>query len=377
MPISATQADLESRRGLGTTYTFNFASDMVPGSTAISETTDIPVQVLRDATATITPTSRGEALKWSELLDLSVYTDYVKIRAEKIGENMMETVDNLAKAASLQGSLVQYGNMAASHNTRATLDAGTTTDNWTEANLWRVATLVQTLRCPPYMSPNGQKNFIAIAHPDAFYDLFHGGNVLSAMTYGGLPGSILLNGEIGMLAGFKLVISPWAKVFGGAGAVNGGGDTGLTYTVTATGTALSKSMTITTGTNVAYGRLLTVGTKETANTHYDTNERISRIAGTTTLTFVGSGSNGGLRFDHGTAEYVNNADTVYPVVYGGPASLIKLFASDIGEFGKLVGPKYDGLADQWQSLAWKYYGNYGRIAENFLARGEYSSSLDA
>ena len=378
VPVGASQFDLETRRGMGSTYTFNFASDMTPGSTPISETVDIIPQILRDATSTITPTSRGEGLKWSQLMDLSAYTDFVAIRAEKIGENAMETIDNLAKAAALQGSLAVYGNMAASHNTRATLDAGTATDNWTEANLWRVATMAQDLRCPPYIDAQGQKSFMAIGHPDAYYDLFHGGNVVSAALYSGInPSNPLFNGELGSIAGFKLLISPWAKVFGGAGAVNGTGDTGLTYTVTAGGTALSVSMTVTTGTNNAYGRLLTVGTKETANTHYDTNERISRIAGTTTLTFVGSGANGGLRFDHAITDYVNNADSVYPVVYGTPGSLVKVYANEVGEYGEMVGPLEDGLAHQWQSLAWKFFGGVGRIAENYCMRGEYSSSLDA
>ena len=57
MPIGASQVDLEQRRGMGTTYTFNFLSDMTPGTSAISESADITPQILRDATSTITPTN--------------------------------------------------------------------------------------------------------------------------------------------------------------------------------------------------------------------------------------------------------------------------------------------------------------------------------
>src|SRR5512139_1261185 len=67
-PVGAPQFELETRRGLGSTYTFNFLGDMAPGSTAISEVTDITPQALKDATSTITPTSRGEAMKWSQLV---------------------------------------------------------------------------------------------------------------------------------------------------------------------------------------------------------------------------------------------------------------------------------------------------------------------
>src|SRR5215207_9118908 len=62
-PVSAPQFELETRRGLGSTYTFNFISDMTPGSVAISEDSDIALQILRDATSTISPTSRSEGLK--------------------------------------------------------------------------------------------------------------------------------------------------------------------------------------------------------------------------------------------------------------------------------------------------------------------------
>ena len=91
---------------------------------------------------------------------------------------------------------------------------------------------------------------------------------------------------------------------------------------------------------------------------------------------VGSGSNGGLRYDHATGVAVRNADSVYPVAYGGPNSLVKMYAPDVGEFGDIV-IKKQGMLDQFFSVGWKFYGNYGLIAENRLARGEYSSSADA
>jgi N4-gp56 family major capsid protein len=367
---TAPQFELESRRGMGTTYTFNFASDMTPGSVAISEIADITPQVIVDATSTITPTSRGEAMKWSQLLDLEAYTDYIAFRAEKIGENAMETIDNQAKAAALQGSLVIRS------QARTSLDAGTTTDNWNEAAIWKASAMTQTLKCPPFIDGNGNSMFIAIAHPDAFYDLFHSGNVLSAITYGGLPGNILFTGEVGTIANFKLIISPWAKVFGGIGAAHNDGSSD-TYTLSSAAAALDKTLSVTTGTNCQYGRLLTIGTAEGGDTHYDTNEQVRWISGTTTSTIVGSGANGGVRFAHTTSEYVLNSDNVYPVAYGSQNSLAKVFASDVGEYGEMVGPEEDGIAHQWQSLAWKWYGGYGRVAENYILRGEYSTSLDA
>ena len=365
MPVGASQFDLEQRRGMGSTYTFNFASDMTPGSVAISESADIVPQILRDATSTITPTSRGEALKWSELVDLEAYTDYVAIRAEKVGENAMETIETLAIDAALGGSLVVRG------TARASLDAGTAGHLWTDKYFWTAATMVKDLRCPPFMDGN-RAMFVAITHPDAYYDLFSGGNILSAATY--QDKSILFNGEVGEFANFKIISSPWAKVFGAAGNDHG---TSAAYTLGANANALDTSLTIGTATNVASGRLLTIGTEETGSTFYHTNERVKHVSGTTTSVIVGSGANGGLRFDHDSGAGVRNADSVYPVVYGGQGSLVKVFAQEVGPFGEMVGPKFDGVANQWQSLSWKFYGNYGRVGENYILRGEYASSLDA
>ena len=366
-PVSAPQFELESRRGLGSSYTFNFASDMAPGYLAISEDTDIQLQTLRDATATVSPTSRGEGLKWSQLLDLSAYTDYVAERAEVLGRNMMETVDNQARAAALQGSLVS------SVVARASLDAGTAAHNWTEAAIWTAMSTAESLKCPPFVDFRNRKMYMAIAHPDAYYDLFHGGNIVSAAIYGGLPGATLLNGELGEIANCKLVISATAKVFGAAGAANA---TSAGYTTSAASKALDKTVGVTTGTNIGSGRFFLLGTIETANTHYDDNERVKWVSGTTTATIVGQGANGGLRFDHVSGVAADNHDSVYPVAYGSPMSLVKVYANEVGEYGELVGPTKEGSVEQWTVMGWKWFGGYGRVSENNLIRGEYTSSLD-
>lgn len=365
--LSDSQYNLEGRKGLGTTYTFQFASRMTPGTTAISETADIVPQVIRDATATVTPTSRGEAIKWSQLLSVESFMDEWAQRAEVVGWNAIETIENLAIAAALQGSLVIR--TAA----RASLDAGTTTHNLTEAAIWQAGSLLGDLKAPFYMDPSQQKSWMALYHTDANYDLIHGGNVVNAALY--QDKTMLFNGEIGRISDFRLIATPFAKVFYGAGATNG--SSAATTLNDASALALDTTFVVASATNDSAGRHLMVGTVETANTFYDTNETVRYVSGTTTVTFVGAGANGGFAYDHANGETVNNSDNVYPVLYGSPNSLVKVYASDVGEFGEMVGPLTDGIAHTWQSLAWKFFGGYGRVAENRLIRGEYSSSLDA
>lgn len=365
--MSDSQYNLEGRKGLGTSYTFQFASRMTPGTTALSETADIVPQIIRDATSTISPTSRGEAIKWTQLLSLQSYTDEWAQRSEVVGWNAMETIENLAIAAGLQGSLVSRA------TSRSSLDAGTAAHTFTEAAVWQAGALLGDLKVPSFVNSDGSKSWLALVHTDANYDLVHGGNLVNVALY--QAKDLLFNGEVGRIGDFRILATPFAKVFYGAGATNA--SSSATTLNDASALTLDTTMVVTSGTNTSAGRHLMVGTVETANTFADTNETLRYVSGTTTVTFVGAGANGGFRYDHANGETVNNSDNVYPVLYGSPQSMVKVYANDVGEFGELVGPLQDGIAHTWQSLAWKFFGGYGRVAENRLIRGEYSSSLDA
>lgn len=364
--MSDSQFNIESRRGMGTTYTFQFASRLTPGTTAISETADVVPQIIRDATATISTTSLGEAVKWSQLLTIESFMDEWAQRSEVIGMNAMESIENQAIAAALQGSLVVR--TAA----RSSLDAGTTSHNFTEAAVWQAGAILGDLKAPMYVDETGGKSWMACYHTDANYDLVHGGNLVNVALY--QDKMLLLNGEVGKIGEFRMISTPFAKVFYGAGTTNA--SSSATTLNDTSALALDTTMIVTSSTNDSAGRHLTVGTIETGNTFAPTNETVRYVSGTTTVTFVGAGANGGFRYDHANGETVNNSDNVYPVLYGSPSSLVKVYANDVGEFGQMVGPLTDGLLQQWQSLGWKWFGGYGRVSENRLMRGEYSSSLD-
>lgn len=359
---------VEKAAGLGSAVLVNFLSDMTPGTTAISQTADITPQVLRDATATITPTSRGEALQWSETLDVQEYTNRTAEAYKLVGKNAMESIDILARDVALQGGLKAPG------TARASLDAGTSTDRWVDAAIHKASTMLQTLKCPAY-TQNGRSQWFAIAHPDAYLDLFSGGNIISIANY--QDKEIWFGGEVGQFGGFKIISSPWAKVFGAAGADNA---SNAATTLSSAANALATQIVVASATNITAGTYLTIGTEETGSTHYPTNERVrvsSAYVSGTTIDIIGEGANGGLRFDHASGAGVRNADSAYPVIYGGPLSIAKLYDAGVGAYGQTVGPKKDGILEQFNTLGWKYYGNYGRWVESWLVRGEYSSSVDA
>ena len=130
--------------------------------------------------------------------------------------------------------------------------------------------------------------------------------------------------------------------------------------------------------SIENGAWLNIGTVDTGSTHQYNGERVKWISSSdATISFIGEGSSGGCRFDHASGAVVNNADSVYTVVIGGPDSLAKVYAPEIGEYGQIVGPKKDGILDQWDTLGWKWYGGYGRLRENGLVRLEVSVSNEA
>lgn len=343
-------------------------SDMTPGVTAISETVDLTPQTVLDALTQITPTSRAEAIQCSELILLQAYTDYGAERARMVGKNMMESIDILARDAATQGDLVSRA------AARASLDAGSSGHRLDDAQFTKASTMLSSLKCPGW-AVNGQMNWAAIMHPAAFHDIREGGNVVSIAQY--QQASIILAHELGSVGPFRLVVSPWAKVFGAAGVDN---DDVVATTLQTQAAALQKDISLATVTHLdsSMDQYWTIGTEETGSTHYPQNEivrSISHAAGIVTI--VGEGANGGLRFTHASGTAVRNADNVYPIVFGGPQSLVKLYQPSVGEYGMMVGPKVDGLVDQFISLGWKFYGGYSILSQNRIVRAEVSSSLQA
>ena len=356
-----------SRVARGSAVKIPFLGDMQPGTSAISETVDITPQVLEDTTATLTPTSRAEALQSSELLLMQAYTDYGQQRFRAVGKNAMETIDNLAKDAACKGELVIR------HAARSALAAGSTGHRADDGLFTEASTLMNTLKCPGFPVKGGAA-WAAIMHPAAYHDIREDGNVVSIAQY--QKADIILNFELGAIGPFRLVVSPWAKVFGGAG-MDSSADNIVNTTLACQADALATTVTVADGEHMD-GTVLyyTIGTEETGSTHYPQNEIVRYISHTALVaTIVGEAANGGLRFTHATTDRFRSASNVYTIVMGGPRSLAKVYQPSVGPFGMVVGPKKDGLVDQFVSLGWKFYGQYGIIAQNRILRAEVSSSV--
>ena len=350
-----------------------YLSSMNITTTTISQTADMTPQILYDAVASTSVTSRGEALQWAEALDIEVYTDYAQRRIAKIADNAAESLELVAINAAVNGSFVERA------AARASLDAGTASHRASDSIFRKMHGRLLSLRVPGFINERMEANvWAAIMHPFVFHDISESGNVDAIGTYQDM--GIHLNFELAQVGPFRLLVSPNAKVFFGAGLANA--NTFVTSMATAT-SPLNVAFTLTdTPTNATgcFNVPFTIGTLETSTTLYPTNEQImisSAVTDTVCDVFVGIGENGGLRFAHAATDTIVNSDSVYTIVFGGPESLYKVYAPSVGEFGDIVGPKTSGLAEQFSSVAWKWYGNYGRLTENRILRGEFSTSYEA
>lgn len=362
-----------SRVARGSSVTVNFMGDMTPGTTAIPETVDITPQAVTDATGTLTPTSRAEAIQGSELLLLQAYTNYGSERYYAVGKNMMETIDLLARNAATQGNWV-YNDARTS--TLTGLDAGCTSHRANDTLFTKVSTFFSTAKCPGWERPEeNAPQYACIMHPAPWHDIREGGNVLTVGQY--QKAQQILGYEFGRLGNFRLVVSPWAKVLGGAGAVNADS---LVTTLASSANALATSFTLSTTRHLdsSMNQWWVIGSTETRSCHYPTNELVYALShATKVITFIGEGANSGLRFKHEGGAAVRNSDHIYLLVFGGPRSLAKVYQPTIGEYGMPVGPKKDGTVDQFWTLGWKFYGGYGIISQNRILRVEVTSSVDS
>jgi N4-gp56 family major capsid protein len=364
-PISAASeaaAEAESMAQLsqGGTIRLNYLSDMQIGTTSLSEVADITPQTLTDAYIDVTSDMYGEAIQTSQKMMIEHYTNYGQKKMFKVGLNAMESIDNLALYAALNGNLFDRT------TTRAATDAGTTTHNATNDIFWDIQNRLQTFNVPQINDENIGGAWLALTDPFVVKDTVTTADIVNVANY--QKGSMILNHELGKLGMFRIISTGFSKIFYGAGIAN---TTDVDTTLSAAASALDTTIVVTANTNIAAGQWLNIiAAKESGTTFYPHNERVkvSSVSGTT-ITIVGMGDNGGLRFAHASGAIVNHDDSVHTMLFGTDTSLVKVWAPSIGQWGDFV-IKRQGLADQWDSIAWKFWGGYGRTAEKYLYRWE-------
>jgi len=362
LSAAAGQAQAMADLSRGGTVRVTFISDMAVTTTALSEVQDITPQVLADATADVTVGMYGDGIQVSQKAMIERFTNYGARMAKAVGLNMMELVEHKCLEAAFAGSLVHNND-----GTRGNLDAGIAGDRASQALFAKVAARLSQFNIPGWEGESKSGGWAAAMDHFVLNDIVSTTPLLNVAEY--QNADLILNNEVGRINNFRILASGWAKTLYGAGTANA---TDVDTTLSSAAARLATSVVVTANTNIAVGQWLNlISAKESSTTFYPENERVkvASVSGTT-IGVVGEGENGGLRFAHTAGTVVNHDDSVHLILFGGPQSLVKVYAPEIGEFGQMVGPLKQGLAHQWDSLAWKWFGGYGRPTENALYRAE-------
>lgn len=203
----------------GNPVSFEFWSDLSLATTALTETVDVDAVGLSDSQVTVTPAEYGNAI----LVTLRLRTDTMVIgfdadAANIVSENMVKTIDRLARTALDGGTNVDYVTAAS--------EAAITASNIITAN--EVRQKHAELRAANARPWSGSY-YGAVIHPHVAYDLKREtGDAawLAPHINGGDAGAVYSN-EIGSFAGFRFLESP--DTYLGADAGSGAVDTYTTY----------------------------------------------------------------------------------------------------------------------------------------------------
>ncbi len=339
-----------------------------PDAAVGSETTDFDPQTVRDYSKSFTLKYLNDGLKAHDLVMLKNSLDPEKEFPRLVGELAMEEIDALARRAATEGNLVLYGG-STSVSARSLLDSATAGHRMSLDIFTKVRAILGS-----WMTDD---NLFVVMDNFQYADLLNtsGAVITDRMRYAESGKEALYNYELGSLAGVRIIVSPFAKAFYGAGDNTGA----ISKTIAASATANKAGATtieVNSGAGINPGMWLTIGAVQ-SSTESDATivteiVQVSSVAGTT-VTVVGSGAGGTLKYDHTVGDAVVNNDTAHCAIFGSKDSLVVGF-DGFGRYGKLVDPFQDGKAKQWTNWAFKYYGNYAILDQSKIIRSETSAS---
>jgi hypothetical protein len=221
----------------------------------------------------------------------------------------------------------------------------------------------------------------AIISHQTYADQIDDGTLILVGEYSAGAYPFLLNYEIGThIAGVRVIVSDFAKIFHAAGAHN---ENAANSTVLGSSTALVAGATsmglIATLTTCVLGSYLAVGTLEATGVADPLiTETVMLIGATnsTTQAILGGGPNGGFIYPHDAAAKITSHAQVHAAVFMTAEALAMVYTNDdgLGPDGLIIPPENTGLLKQFNSMGYKHFLGFGRTAENRLYRVEHEPS---
>lgn len=352
---------IPDRGGFGGTFDWPVYGKLDPATSALTEGQDVTPVKFKDYNITLSPAEYGQVAATTNLANFKARVDVQKQMAELVSMSRVQSQDMIVRKAI-------YGHGSSKPTQIMHIDGSSAMSSLTayagtDTITWAFLMNLQMQARSRGIQPLDGTNFALIVHPLIVYDIQQLAEFKNIGYY--QDKSNIYQGEIGMIAGFRIIQSPQAKVFWGAGTA-----LQSATTLSAAANAGATTVTVADATGIVAGNYITIGRVETESLEPSANLEqvyVSNVNSTTlTVQGAGDGTNLGLRYDHASGESVVEAYNVAGLPVIGKDSLIGAHGASTGRFGI---PKYKeglDLLDRVMYAGWYWYGGVTRVERNML-----------
>ncbi|HRR40209.1 MAG TPA: N4-gp56 family major capsid protein [Syntrophales bacterium] len=198
-------------RGNGKTIELRKFTPLPKALTPITEATVPAGRGMTEEPITITVDQYGDYISTSDMLELTHFDSILDVRSELQGNQAGETIDTIVREVMNGGSNVLYAPKVDSNGAETSVTARHVLDESAKMTVKMIRAAANQLKRKNVPKIDG--SYVAIMHPDTTTDLQNDQNFVEAVKYG--RPEDLYTGEIGKLAGVRIVESSEAKIFWG------------------------------------------------------------------------------------------------------------------------------------------------------------------
>jgi len=184
----------KQKKGTGKTTTFNRLTPLSKATTPLTEASNPTEVSIAGSTVTLTLAEYGTTVKVSKLLKLTSIDVDAEEKVDLVGQNMGETLDELARDAMYTGATVQLA------NAKSALTDVAATDTLDYAETRKVVRELKKAKALRY----NDGHYLAKIGPDTSYDLM-GDSTWTDVNVYNKGGKQIYNGETGRLGGARFV----------------------------------------------------------------------------------------------------------------------------------------------------------------------------
>ncbi len=372
----------------GDTVQLRYQKRLPLSTGTINEKADITPRKVTDDKVSVSLNEYGDTTQISRFGEIVTKGNLKAEVSKAVADQLVGSMDSLAGRQYYEGNPVVF--RANANTSRSGLDSTNDVLSASGVGMSFLARATSTLRgagTPGFQTDGmGMNHYATVIHTALGQDLPDTSGYLPALQYkDGVD--TLFNGEMGEIRGLRFTESEQGKVYPGAGATAQSATT-LNGAVVAGAT----SVVYTSNTGLTVGDIWTLGTLEDGVTvatepEVDGNDPVESFlvtavaSSTATVVGFGNASSGidapGLRYDHASLAPLTEADLVAAIPVFGPDSVMKAYASEIGEFGQgVVSGPFDSLK-RFLNIGWYAVMGWNRTHGLWTVRLEVATKFPA